>query len=349
MQVSNKMRFIKYIVIHCSAGYGSWEAIQKYWRSLGWKEDGYHFYILTDGTIIEGVPLAKISNGVGGYNTPSVHISYQGGVAKDNYHKAVDTRTLEQKEAILECIDRAFKFFKQYQDISGIKILGHRDFSPDKNLNGMIDSNERIKECPSFDAIPEYLWLRGNKALASKTILTLLLPLLMLFATCGSLKKVKQKEHMRAELSESIKAFEAREILSKNEWNILDIYDHSVLERLRIYNPVGTFSNGVFTGSADSIQQDKKTTEKGELDMSASNETAEKEVLSNETENTQMVDTDQELLDVEREAPKVSSVFGFVVKYFLPVLGLLIIVFFVVYDKPRRFVLSLFKTLLKRN
>lgn len=339
------MRFIKYIVIHCSAGYGSWEAIQKYWRSMGWKTDGYHFYILTDGTIIEGVPLANVSNGVGGFNTPSVHISYQGGVARDNYKKAVDTRTPEQKEAILECIDRAFKFFKQHQDISGIKILGHRDFSPDKNLNGMIDANERIKECPSFDAIPEYLWLRGHKALASKTILTLFLPLLFLIG-CGSLKKVKQKEHTRTALSENIKAAEAREVSSKSELNVLDIYDNTVLSRLRIYNPVGTFSNGTFTGSADSILQDNETTEKGELDISASKGTDEKEVRSKETEITQTVDTDQELLNVERETPKVSGVFGFIAKYFLPVL---VIIAFVVYDQPRRFVFNLFKSLLKRN
>lgn len=338
------MRFIKYIVIHCSAGYGTWAAIQRYWRSKGWKSDGYHFYILTDGTIVDGVPLANVSNGVKGFNTPSVHIAYQGGVAKDNYNKAVDTRTPEQKEAILECIERAFKFFKAYQDISGIKILGHRDFSPDKNLNGMIDANERIKECPSFDAIPEYAWLRGNKALASKTILTLLLPLLLLLG-CGSLKKVKQSEHSITAVTETINAIETSEIQSKSELNVLELYDYSAFERLRIYNPVGTFSAGVFTGSADSIQQDKKTAEKGELALSASNTTEEKEVLTNKTEYTKTVDAKQELLNVEREATSVFSVFGFVARYFLPVL----ILVFILYEKPRRFVLSLFNSLLKRN
>ena len=36
------------------------------------------------------------------------------------------------------------------------KIMGHRDISPDKNHNGVVDPWERIKECPCFDAIPEY-------------------------------------------------------------------------------------------------------------------------------------------------------------------------------------------------
>ena len=39
---------------------------------------------------------------------------------------------------------------------SKLTIKGHRDVSPDKNKNGIIESWERIKECPSFDAIPEY-------------------------------------------------------------------------------------------------------------------------------------------------------------------------------------------------
>ena len=31
-------------------------------------------------------------------------------------------------------------------------IQGHRDFSPDKNHNGIIEPSEFIKDCPSFDA-----------------------------------------------------------------------------------------------------------------------------------------------------------------------------------------------------
>ena len=35
-------------------------------------------------------------------------------------------------------------------------IQGHRDFSPDLNKNGRIEKNERIKDCPCFDAKEEY-------------------------------------------------------------------------------------------------------------------------------------------------------------------------------------------------
>ena len=35
--------------------------------------------------------------------------------------------------------------------------MGHRDISPDLNHNGVVDPWERIKECPCFDAMTEYM------------------------------------------------------------------------------------------------------------------------------------------------------------------------------------------------
>lgn len=166
------MRFIKYIVIHCTAGYGDVEAIRRFWKqSLGWKNDGYHYFIYTDGTIVQLNPLSTITNGVKGYNTPSVHISYQGGVDRNNYNKAVDTRTKAQKESILKVLGDVYLELSKTQAIDAIKILGHRDFSPDKNGNGVIEPFERIKECPSFDVIPEYGQWQGRPAMLSKTLL----------------------------------------------------------------------------------------------------------------------------------------------------------------------------------
>ena len=40
------------------------------------------------------------------------------------------------------------------------RVVGHRDLSPDLNGNGVIEKFERIKECPCFDAIPEFERLR---------------------------------------------------------------------------------------------------------------------------------------------------------------------------------------------
>lgn len=64
--------------------------------------------------------------------------------------KAVDNRTEEQKKSLITLLTQ---LNKKYPDA---EILGHRDISPDKNHNGVVDPWERIKECPCFDAKVEY-------------------------------------------------------------------------------------------------------------------------------------------------------------------------------------------------
>ena len=146
------MRKIKRIFIHCSAGFGGVESIKRYWKSIGWKSVGYHRIIAEDGEVFQLAPYDQVTNGVKYYNSTSIHICYIGGVNKQDQKKAEDTRTDAQKEALLCELDNALNFLSDYQDISKVEILGHRDISPDKNLNGKVDSWERIKECPSFDA-----------------------------------------------------------------------------------------------------------------------------------------------------------------------------------------------------
>lgn len=145
------MRQIKYLVVHCTASSQTTivKDILHYWKvALGWKSPGYHVIVEPDGTAHELLPIEQPSNGVKGFNSVSIHISYIGGV--DLIGKPVDNRTQSQKETILRYLK---KWKKQFPNA---KIQGHRDFSPDKNGNGRIDPWERIKECPCFDAIPEY-------------------------------------------------------------------------------------------------------------------------------------------------------------------------------------------------
>lgn len=154
------MRKIDTIFIHCSAGHSDLEGVKRWWHGakpngMGWKTGGYHKWVDYDGLITDVYPLSQITNGVGGHNSNSVHISYRGGVEKKNVNASADTRTEMQKVGILEAIREVLEELRQYQD-DAIKIMGHRDISPDKNLNGKVDPNERIKDCPSFDAIPEY-------------------------------------------------------------------------------------------------------------------------------------------------------------------------------------------------
>lgn len=171
------MRFIKYIVIHCTAGHSNASAVQDYFLrpkdkgGRGWKVGGYHLFVDYDGSVEQLYPFETITNGVAGFNTNSIHITYRGGVLKDNVNKAADTRTDEQKEGILKGIKMSLDYVKNFQEIDGIKIRGHYHFSPDQNKNGIIEPFERIKECPSFDAMSEYWWLQGTKALNSNTLL----------------------------------------------------------------------------------------------------------------------------------------------------------------------------------
>lgn len=132
-------RNIKYIAIHCTATSQNTrvESIQKYWREkLGWKNAGYHIIVKPDGSAVQLLPIDKVSNGVRGFNSVSINISYIGGI--DSNGKPSDNRTEAQKETLL-------KIVKEYKEIFPEAIIqGHRDFPKVK------------KACPSFDAKGEY-------------------------------------------------------------------------------------------------------------------------------------------------------------------------------------------------
>lgn len=123
------MRDIKYIVLHCTATSqeATVENIKKYWKErLKWKSVGYHYIIDKHGVITQLADDSKMVNGVRGYNSVSLHISYIGG--KDG-----DDRTHLQKEAQRVLI----KMLKnKYPEAI---IQGHRDFEGVK------------KSCPNFD------------------------------------------------------------------------------------------------------------------------------------------------------------------------------------------------------
>ena len=133
------MRNINYIAIHCTATQpeASIASIQNYWKNnLGWKNPGYHFIIDRFGDVVNLLPIELVSNGVQGYNSQTINISYVGGIDKSG--KPKDTRTEAQKQSILKLLkELRVKFPKA-------KIQGHRDFPNVK------------KACPSFDAKREY-------------------------------------------------------------------------------------------------------------------------------------------------------------------------------------------------
>lgn len=131
---------IREIIIHCSAtpegrAY-TLKDIDRWHRQRGFSSCGYHFVIRLDGTIEKGRPLTDIGAHCQGHNAFSVGVCYIGGVSNDGRLTPKDTRTPQQKEALIRLL-RQLK--TQYPHAT---IHSHSDFAP--------------KACPSFDATTEY-------------------------------------------------------------------------------------------------------------------------------------------------------------------------------------------------
>lgn len=152
-------RVITDIVIHCTASREgqnvTLEQIRYEHKRNGWADIGYHYVVLLDGHVVTGRDVDLVGAHVAGYNAHSIAIAYVGGLenAKGVPYaklKAKDTRTEAQKGSLLSLLMDLRKLYPN------ARIRGHRDFSPDKNHNGIVEPSEWIKDCPSFDAASEY-------------------------------------------------------------------------------------------------------------------------------------------------------------------------------------------------
>jgi N-acetylmuramoyl-L-alanine amidase len=150
------MRRITRIFVHCTA---SWqnnttvESLRREFRDKGWKAPGYHYVVFPDGKVIKMLEEGLVANGVKDYNSNSIHVAWVGGIKYNDNKKIMsyDNRTPNQKLALFDLLTKLKIRYK------GAMILGHRDISPDLNHNGVIDPWERIKDCPCFDAMIEYM------------------------------------------------------------------------------------------------------------------------------------------------------------------------------------------------
>jgi N-acetyl-anhydromuramyl-L-alanine amidase AmpD len=162
------MRKINMIVIHCSATLEgkafNAAAIDAMHKQRGFKKIGYHFVVGLDGKIEEGRKLDEVGAHAQGYNANSIGICYIGGIGRNAKGNLVgkDTRTQLQKDAMANLV-RQMKL-----KFPNARVLGHRDLSPDLNKDGKITSEEFIKECPCFNAIPEYDGVHSDTAKGGK-------------------------------------------------------------------------------------------------------------------------------------------------------------------------------------
>lgn len=154
---------IKRIVLHCSAarpGQASRQTAadidRMHRKERGWRKIGYHYFIRTDGTLERGRDENEVGAGVFGFNTGSIHICYAGGL--DENGKAVDTRTAPQRNTMAKLV---FDVAARHK-VPDNGIMGHRDLSPDKDGDGVVEPHEWLKECPCFSVAHWWQTLNGK-------------------------------------------------------------------------------------------------------------------------------------------------------------------------------------------
>lgn len=131
------MRKIDKIIIHCAdtpeGRHVTIEQINKWHIQRGFSSIGYHYVIYLDGSIHSGRPIEEIGAHCKGQNRYSIGICYVGGRMKTS-KKAKDTRTIEQKGALIRLVKSLMTEYK----LKATDVYGHCQF-------------DAAKACPSFD------------------------------------------------------------------------------------------------------------------------------------------------------------------------------------------------------
>jgi N-acetylmuramoyl-L-alanine amidase len=126
---------VKFLAVHCSASKPDQKVdastIARWHRERGFLKIGYHFVILTDGTVQKGRDITEVGAHVQGFNSQSLGICLVGGLDKNG--KSADTYTVAQKTTLAALVKELLQTFPN------AVVQGHRDFPNVK------------KDCPCFD------------------------------------------------------------------------------------------------------------------------------------------------------------------------------------------------------
>lgn len=148
------MRKINLIAVHCTATLVgkpfNVAAIRAMHKAQGWSDIGYHKLIGIGGEVWDGRPEAIAGAHIKGRNHDSLAVSYVGGIGLDG--KAADTRTEAQIDAL------GYQLRKWRTQHPDAIIRGHRDMSPDRDGDGIVEPHEWLKQCPCFDVVS---WCRS--------------------------------------------------------------------------------------------------------------------------------------------------------------------------------------------
>lgn len=146
------LRPVHTLVWHCTATPEGKEftvaQIDKMHRDRGFAQIGYHGLIHLDGKVSEGRPEHLAGAHVEGHNMGTLGYAYLGGV--DAKGKAKDTRTPEQMQTMIRVTREKIAQYRLRA------VAGHRDFSLDRDGDGIVEPHEWVKVCPCFNVIAEY-------------------------------------------------------------------------------------------------------------------------------------------------------------------------------------------------
>ena len=139
-----------FIVVHCSATrpdqHVTANTIREWHMAKGWSDIGYHFVIRRDGVVEPGRALDAVGAHVAGYNSRSVGICLVGGLDSDGKAVAQAHYPAAQIEAARDVVRFLRRLYPE------ARVLGHRDLSPDRNMDGRITPDEWVKTCPGLSA-----------------------------------------------------------------------------------------------------------------------------------------------------------------------------------------------------
>lgn len=123
---------------------------------------GYHFVIDLDGTVRTGRHPDEVGAHARDFNANSLGICLVGGSERDGRYTAAQwaqLRSLVQSLCATYNIPASAPLRKllgpnAWSMTNGV--CGHRDLSPDKNGNGLVEPFEWLKTCPGFN-VPDWL------------------------------------------------------------------------------------------------------------------------------------------------------------------------------------------------
>nr|WP_244484175.1 N-acetylmuramoyl-L-alanine amidase [Rhizobium sp. Leaf453] len=138
-------------VVHVTATPPGWDkaaaGIRAIHKTQGWSDIGYNEIINPDGRPEMGRGKMAIGAHVAGFNSISYGLSMVRGITATG---RPDFNTI--KDAQLTTLEKRMR--ELTVDFPEIEWCGHRDLSPDKNGNGIIEPFEYMKACPCFDVHP---------------------------------------------------------------------------------------------------------------------------------------------------------------------------------------------------